>query len=81
MKTLPRKGRSSSEVLSTMRALKGDDVQWEDGRVWCLVFHGGDEISSFLKEAYSTYFSENALNPTAFPSLKRMETEVASFGY
>jgi glutamate/tyrosine decarboxylase-like PLP-dependent enzyme len=78
MKKLPRKGRSSSEVLSTMQELKEADVQWEDGRVWCLVFHAGDEISQFLKEAYTTYFSENALNPTAFPSLKRMETEVVS---
>lgn len=78
MKKLPRKGRSSSEVLDAMRELKQSDVQWEDGRVWCLVFHAGDEISAFLKEAYTTYFSENALNPTAFPSLKRMETEVVS---
>jgi sphinganine-1-phosphate aldolase len=80
MKKLPRKGRSSSDVLSTMRDLKSEDVQWEDGRVWSLVFHGGDEISSFLKEAYTTFFSENALNPSAFPSLKRMETEVVSMG-
>lgn len=78
MKKLPRKGRSSSEVLSTMKELKEADVQWEDGRVWCLVFNAGEEISQFLKEAYTTYFSENALNPTAFPSLKRMETEVVS---
>ena len=78
MKSLPRKGRSSNEVLDAMRDLKKEDVQWEDGRVWCLVFHAGDEISQFLKEAYTTYFSENALNPTAFPSLKRMENEVVS---
>lgn len=78
MKSLPRKGRSSNEVLSAMKELKQEDVQWEDGRVWCLVFHAGEEISKFLKEAYTLYFSENALNPTAFPSLKRMEAEVVS---
>lgn len=78
MKKLPRKGRSAPEILETMREIKESDVQWEDGRAWSLVFHAGDEISSFLKEAYTMYFSENALNPTAFPSLKRMETEVVS---
>jgi glutamate/tyrosine decarboxylase-like PLP-dependent enzyme len=31
-----------------------------------------------LKEAYNLYFSENGLNPTAFPSLKKFETEVVS---
>lgn len=64
--------------MQTLRDLKGEDVNWEDGRVWCLVYHAGEEISGFLKEAYTTYFSENALNPTAFPSLKRMEGEVVS---
>ncbi len=78
MKHLPAKGHDSEEVLTRMRELKQDDAQWEDGRVWCLVYSAGDEISDFLKEAYTTYFSENALNPTAFPSLKRMEAEVVS---
>ena len=30
------------------------------------------------KEAYALYQSENALGPAAFPSLKRMETEVVA---
>lgn len=78
MKRMPRKGRSSNEVLNAMSELKKEDVQWEDGRVWSLVFHAGEEISQFLKDAYTMYFSENALNPSAFPSLKRMEAEVVS---
>lgn len=75
---LPERGLEADEILDTLRALRLDDVDWEEGRVWSLVFHAGDEISAFLKEAYSLYFSENALNPSAFPSLRRMETEVVS---
>jgi glutamate/tyrosine decarboxylase-like PLP-dependent enzyme len=61
-----------------MAALRAGDVRWRDGRVFCLVFHGGEEIESLLQRAYTMYFSENGLNPTAFPSLRKMETEVVA---
>lgn len=35
-------------------------------------------MTAIAKEAYSLYFSENGLNPGAFPSLRRFETEVIS---
>ncbi|NLF64913.1 MAG: aspartate aminotransferase family protein [Chloroflexi bacterium] len=73
---LPRHGRSREELLQEMRALRSSDVNWQDGRVFSLVFPAGGEALQLLKDAYTLYFSENALNPTAFPSLRRMETEV-----
>ncbi len=77
-RTLPERGAEPDRILSTMKNLRDGDVDWQDGKVWSLVFHAGDELSAFLKEAYCIYFSENALNPGAFPSLKRMESEVVS---
>lgn len=59
-----------------MRAMRDDDVQWRDGKVFSLVFSAGEEAADLLKEAYTLFFSENGLNPTAFPSLRRFETEV-----
>ena len=76
MLRLPTKGHSTDAVLDTLRNLRDGDVDWEGGKVWSLVFHPGDELSSVVKEAYALFFSENALNPTAFPSLKSMEQEV-----
>lgn len=73
---LPRHGRSREELLQEMRALRSADVNWQDGRVFSLVFPAGEEALQLLKDAYTLYFSENALNPTAFPSLRRMETDV-----
>lgn len=73
---LPQRGRSREELLQEMRALQSADVNWQDGRVFSLVFPAGEEALGLLKEAYTLYFSENALNPTAFPSLRRMETDV-----
>ncbi len=77
-KALPEAGFAAEDILSTMEALRDGDVQWHDGKVWSLVFHAGDELSRFTKRAYTTFFSENGLNPSAFPSLKRLENEVVS---
>jgi sphinganine-1-phosphate aldolase len=75
---LPANSQSKQAVLDTMKAARDYDVKWREGRVFSLVFNAGDEVSDMLKEAYDLYFSENGLNPTAFPSLKKFETEVVS---
>ncbi len=76
--TLPAKGRPADEILTRMRSLAGADANWRDGRTWSLVYYAGDELTDFAKQAYSLFFSENALNPMAFPSLKRFEAEVVA---
>ena len=77
-KRLPRQGQLGSDVLQTMSQLRADDVKWREGKVWSLVFHGGEELEQFLTRAYALFFSENGLNPTAFPSLRKFETEVVA---
>ena len=76
--TFPAKGRSKEEVLAEMRAARDHDVQWRQGRAFGLVYHISEEIDDLLKEAYTMFFAENGLNPTAFPSLRKFETEVVT---
>ena len=75
MITMPRQGQPAEAVLSRMRELCEQDARWQDGRTWSLVYDAGDEITAFLQEAYTLFFSENGLNPMAFPSLGRFEAE------
>jgi glutamate/tyrosine decarboxylase-like PLP-dependent enzyme len=75
---IPKKGIDRKRLLKQMWALKADDADWRNGRSWSLVYHGGDEHTRFLKEAYGCYFSENGLSPAAFPSLRKFETEVVA---
>ncbi|MBK9070876.1 MAG: aspartate aminotransferase family protein [Myxococcales bacterium] len=76
MRTLPLTGRPHDELLGELKALGAADVNWRDGRVFSLVYHAGDAHSAFLKQAHNLFFSENALNPMAFASLRRMESDV-----
>ncbi|MEA3288173.1 MAG: aspartate aminotransferase family protein [Candidatus Marinimicrobia bacterium] len=76
MKTIPEKGLDHAEILKQMQQYGSRDVNYHDSKTWSLVYHLDEEHTEFLKKAYNLYFSENALNPMAFKSLKRFETEV-----
>ncbi|HEX9075268.1 MAG TPA: aminotransferase class V-fold PLP-dependent enzyme, partial [Anaerolineae bacterium] len=78
MTALPPKRTSAENVLAAMRAARDRDARWKEGKSWSLVFYAGDEALTLLKEAYTLFFSENGLNPMAFPSLKKFEAEVVS---
>ncbi|MDH3260668.1 MAG: aspartate aminotransferase family protein [Acidimicrobiia bacterium] len=73
---IPDTGIAPADILEHMRDMRANDADWHSGQTWSLVYHAGDEHAAFLKEAHGTFFSENALNPIAFPSLRRFETEV-----
>lgn len=63
-------------LLAEIESRRHKDTQWRDGKAFCLVYYPGDERSKLIKEVYNMFFSENALNPTAFPSLRKFEAEV-----
>jgi glutamate/tyrosine decarboxylase-like PLP-dependent enzyme len=73
---IPPTGKPHDRILSEMETLANAEAGWEDGRTWSLVYHAGDEHTTFLKAAHGLFFSENALNPMAFPALRRFEAEV-----
>jgi glutamate/tyrosine decarboxylase-like PLP-dependent enzyme len=73
---IPTQGREHEGLLRQMEAMKEGDAAWKDGRVWSLVYYAGDAHHELLKKAHHVFFAENALNPMAFKSLKRMEAEV-----
>jgi glutamate/tyrosine decarboxylase-like PLP-dependent enzyme len=74
----PSTRKSKDEVLAVMRAARDHDVQWQKGRAFSLVYHAGKDVDDLLKEASLLFFSENGLNPTAFPSLRKFETEIVA---
>lgn len=78
MLTLPPHGQDPKNVLKNMQAMRANDARWQDGKTFSLVFDPGEEARQLLKDAYCLFFSENALNPSAFPSLRRMEHETVA---
>jgi glutamate/tyrosine decarboxylase-like PLP-dependent enzyme len=73
---IPEQGIAREQVLAEIEDLRSDDADWKSGHTWSLVYHASEDHSALLKDAYGALFSENGLNPIAFPSLRRLEAEV-----
>lgn len=73
---LPAHGISRDDVLAQLDDFKVDDVKWRDGHAFTLAYSAGDDVLAVAEAAYAKYSSENALNTDAFPSLRRIQSEV-----
>lgn len=74
--SLPDEGRPTQEVLAELKGYGANDPDYKAGRLWSLVYYLDEEHQGFMGEAYQAFSSANGLNPTAFKSLKRFETEI-----
>ena len=73
---IPQNGLSKQEIFAALQAFKGRDMDWKAGRVFCYVYDPGDDPAEVTREAYMQFLSENGLDPTVFPSLLKLETDV-----
>lgn len=78
MSALSAQGRPLEAVLAELDQLKAHDIDSHGSRLWSLVYYHSPEVHRLAQEAYARYISENALNPLAFPSLRRMENAILS---
>jgi sphinganine-1-phosphate aldolase len=76
--SLPRASRPADEILAELDALKQHDVRWKDGRAFTLAYYAGPDVAALGDEAYRRFSSDNALNTDAFPSLRRIQSDVVA---
>jgi glutamate/tyrosine decarboxylase-like PLP-dependent enzyme len=77
--TFPDTGRPVDEVIDELAAKRTDDVRWADGKAFGMVFDGGPGVDEAARRAAELYLHENALNTTAFPSLRSIQSEVVAW--
>jgi glutamate/tyrosine decarboxylase-like PLP-dependent enzyme len=75
----PAEGLSTDALFAEMEAARAQDVDWKRGRLGLYVHYAGEDVLAVAKEAYQRFFSENALGPKAFPSLKKFEEDVVAW--
>lgn len=76
MLSLPPQGRSKDTILQELERYKEKDLPWRTGRVLAYTYDPGPEVSEVAHEAYIAYLTENGLDPTTFPSMHRLETDI-----
>jgi sphinganine-1-phosphate aldolase len=62
--------------LSRFQEIKAAD--WAGGKVSGSIYHGGDDLTRILAEAYKIFAIANPLHPEIFPGVRRMEAESVS---
>ena len=73
---LPDHGRPAEDILQELKGFGAQDPNYKDSRLWSLVYWLDEPYADFLGQAYQAYASANGLNPSAFKSLKRFETQI-----
>ncbi len=73
---LGQTGRDVDEVIADLLAKRADDVRWQDGRAFGMIYNGGPGVHEVAERAAELYLHENALNTKAFPSLGSIQSEV-----
>lgn len=76
---LPKEGLSREAVAEQMERYRRADGDAAGSRLFSLVYGARPDVLDVAKEAYARFFSENALNPMTFPSLRKLENEVLAF--
>lgn len=76
MISLRAQGLSTETLDAELQRSRERDLDWRSGRVFAYVYPVEPELEAVQKQAYNAYLTENALDPTVFPSLKRFENEV-----
>lgn len=74
----PSNATPVNDLLNEVTAKRIKDIDWRKGRAFCLIYHPGDEREEGIKQIFNQYYADNALNPTATPSIVELETETVS---
>jgi glutamate/tyrosine decarboxylase-like PLP-dependent enzyme len=75
---IPEKGLSREQVFQTLDTYREADMPWREGRTWAYIYDPGRDAEQVIKDAFTSYLTENGLDPTVFPSALRMENEVVA---
>lgn len=77
---LPETGWTRDQIFTALAELRAGDLPTEGGAAFAYVYDPGERAASELAaEAYRLFLGSNGLDPTAFPSLLRLENEVVGF--
>lgn len=77
---LPETGWTREQIFTALAELRAGDLPTEGGSAFAYVYDSGERAAGELAaEAYRMFLATNGLDPTAFPSLLRLENEVVGF--
>jgi len=79
--TISRTSQDATEVLAELESLRVEDAPLHGGRVLAYVYDSGvPGLAEAARTALASFGEVNALDPTVFPSVGRMENDLVGWG-
>ncbi len=75
---LPVTGMSAEAIAAALEHYGARDLPWREGGTFAYVYEGGRDVEAVIHHAYMRYLTENALDPTVYPSLLKFEREIVA---
>lgn len=75
---IPAAPLGKDQLFAKLDDARKNDFPWRSGRAFAYTFDAGREVEDVAKRAFTMFMSENALDPTVYPSLLRFENEIIS---
>jgi len=76
--SFPEQSMTEKELLAIVAEKRQKDIDWKKGKAFCLIYYPGEEREHTIKAVFDQFYADNALNPTATPSLANIEAETVS---
>lgn len=73
----PEQGQAEDEVFDALDQVCADDLQ-ANGRAFAFTYDAGADVKRVARQAFSKCMTINGLDPTVYPSARRLENDVVS---
>lgn len=73
----PERGASRDDVLSALADQRTRDLK-SDGSAFAFVYDAGEDLRELARDAFAACMSINGLDPTVYPSARKIENAVVS---
>lgn len=71
----PKTGQKREEILAALTDQRARDLK-SDGHAFAFVYDAGSELRDLAREAFASCMTINGLDPTAYPSARKIENHV-----
>ncbi|MBL4635346.1 MAG: aspartate aminotransferase family protein [Kofleriaceae bacterium] len=66
---------NDEEILERLASLKSDDLS-SDGHAFAFIYDAGDSVNNLARKAFASGMTGNGLDPTVYPSARRLENDL-----
>jgi len=67
-----------TDILNRLAQLSEDDLSAKDGNAFAFIYDAGDEVNQLARKAFAAGMTGNGLDPTVYPSARRLENDLVA---